>query len=130
VLVIDASAALDAAQFKGGFDLFQGEHIVAPPLLWSEARSSLHERAWRGDVSWNQAVATLRALLGAGIRTRSHPRLGDEAWRVSDELGWAKTNDAEYVALAGLLKCRLVTGDRRLRRGADRLGYVIGLDEV
>jgi len=67
----------------------------------------------------------MEALLQAGIRTRSHPRLGDEAWRMADELGWAKTYDAEYVALARLLGCRLVTSDGRLRRGADRLGFVI-----
>ena len=42
---------------------------------------------------------------------RSPKRLGEEAWRVADELGWAKTYDAEYVALARLLDCRLVTLD-------------------
>jgi predicted nucleic acid-binding protein len=45
-------------------------------------------------------------------------------------LGWAKTYDAEYVALARLLGCRLVTLDARLRRGADRLGFVISPDEL
>jgi predicted nucleic acid-binding protein len=49
---------------------------------------------------------------------------------VADELGWAKTYDAEYVALAGLLGCRLVTLDRRLRRGADQLGFVVSPDEL
>ena len=44
---------------------------------------------------------------------RSPKRLGEEAWRVADELGWAKTYDAEYVALARLLDCRLVTLDLR-----------------
>jgi predicted nucleic acid-binding protein len=29
------------------------------------------------------------------------------------------------VALARLLNCRLVTVDARLRRGADRLGFVV-----
>jgi predicted nucleic acid-binding protein len=42
-----------------------------------------------------------------------------------DAFGWAKTYDAEYVALAKLLDCRLLTVDGRLRRGADRLGFVI-----
>ncbi|MHB8691313.1 MAG: hypothetical protein ACYDHH_08705 [Solirubrobacteraceae bacterium] len=34
-------------------------------------------------------------------------------------------HDAEYLAIADLLGCRLVTLDIRLRRGADRLGFVI-----
>jgi len=33
--------------------------------------------------------------------------------------------DAEYCALASVLDCRLVTLDGRLRRGADRLGFVV-----
>jgi predicted nucleic acid-binding protein len=49
---------------------------------------------------------------------------------VAEELGWAKTYDAEYVALARLLQCRLVTLDARLRRGADRLGFVIAPSEL
>jgi integrase len=37
------------------------------------------------------------------------------------EFGWAKTYGANYVALARLLDCRLVTLDARLRRGTARL---------
>ena len=36
-----------------------------------------------------------------------HPELGLEAWRIADELGWARTYGAEYVALGSLLGCRL-----------------------
>lgn len=66
----------------------------------------------------------------APIRLRTHPRLDSEAWRISNELGWAKTYDAEYVALASLVSGRLVTLDARLRRGADRLGFVIRPHEL
>ena len=48
----------------------------------------------------------------------------------ADEMGWARTYDAEYVALARLLDCRLVTLDSRLRRGADRLGLVVSPTEL
>jgi predicted nucleic acid-binding protein len=47
------------------------------------------------------------------------------AWAVAEEFGWAKTYDAEYVALAKSEGCRLVTLGSRLRRGADRLGFVV-----
>ena len=44
---------------------------------------------------------------------------------MADELGWGRTYDAEYVALARLLGCRLVTADRALWRGTRRLGFVV-----
>jgi predicted nucleic acid-binding protein len=40
------------------------------------------------------------------------------------------TYDAEYVALARLLGCRLFTVDERLRRGAGRLVEVVGPREL
>jgi predicted nucleic acid-binding protein len=98
--------------------------------MWSEVRSSLHEAHWRGEVSLEQATRAVAALEASPIQVRAHKRLGSEAWRIADELGWAKTYDAEYVALASLLRCRLLTVDTRLRRATSRLGYVIGPSEL
>ncbi|HZD18409.1 MAG TPA: type II toxin-antitoxin system VapC family toxin [Actinomycetota bacterium] len=127
--MIDASVALPASASQGGFDLFRDE-LVAPALLWFEFRSVLHEAVWRRDVSEEQALRSLEAFAGSGVRERQHRRLGETAWRIASELGFAKTYDAEYLALAELAGCRLVTLDRRLRRGADRLGYVVSPDEI
>lgn len=44
--------------------------------------------------------------------------------------GWAKTYDAEYVALAHLLGSRLLTLDARLRRTASRLVEILGPTEL
>lgn len=49
---------------------------------------------------------------------------------IADELGWVKTYDAECLALARLLGCRVVTLDSRLRREADRLGLVVSPAEL
>lgn len=130
MLVVDANVAMVACAAEDGFDSLAGEELVAPPLMWSEFRSGLHEARWRGEVSHALVRATLRLLGGSPIRQRTHRNLGEQAWRLADELGWAKTYEAEYVALAQLLGCRLVTLDDRLRRGATRLGFVIGPNEL
>ena len=129
MLVVDATVALAAAGVDDGLDYFVDE-LVAPPLMWSESRSALHEMAWRGEIDPEDAMATRMRLEGSRIRRRAPAVLGARAWDLAHQLGWAKTYDAEYVALAGLLNCRLVTLDARLRRGAARLGYVIGPDEL
>lgn len=104
------------------------EALVAPPLLWSEVRSSLHEQVWRRAISAELGRRAAQRLADMPVSPRSPAALGHEAWRVADELGWAKTYEAEYVALARLLRCRLLTLDARLVRATERLGFVIGPD--
>jgi hypothetical protein len=79
VLVIDASAAVRASLPSDGFDLLDGEELVAPALLWSEVPSVLHEMAWRGTVSRGLGREALERFLTAPIGTRRHARLGPEA---------------------------------------------------
>ena len=122
-MVVDASVAVNASY--GGLGPLAGEELVAPPLMWPEARSSLHQAVWRGEVDSDEGLDLLAAVHRLPISSRSPTRLGDTAWRLADELGWAKTYDAEYLALAQLLGCLVVTVDSRLRRGGDRLGLVV-----
>lgn len=129
MLVVDASVAVAASAVRGGFDRFR-EALVAPPLMWSEAMSALHELTWRGQVEPDDAAATLARLEACPVKRRDPMGLRATAWDIAEELGWAKTYDAEYLALASLLKTRVVTLDARLRRGADRLALVVGLDEL
>jgi predicted nucleic acid-binding protein len=125
MLVIDASVAVAACHTPMGFARLQRHALVAPPLMVVEASSVLHELAWRNDVSATHADAMLERLIQAPIETRSPPDLSRAAWHVADELGWAKTYDAHYVALAQKLKCRLVSIDERLLRGVARLDIAI-----
>ncbi|MGH8875481.1 MAG: type II toxin-antitoxin system VapC family toxin [Acidimicrobiia bacterium] len=127
MLVVDANVVLGASAMKDGFSLFGGEELVAPPLLWPEARSALHVSLWRGLISREVGDRSLSILESGRVRERGHRRLGREAWRIADELGWAKTYDAEYLALAFLVDGRLVTFDRRLLRAAERLGLATGI---
>lgn len=124
-LVIDASVAFNACAAREGFLPFAGEELVGPPLLWSETRSSLHEATWRGLWSARAGELAHEQLAVAPIRCEQPSDLGAAAWEIADRLGWAKTYDAEYVALARLLESRLVTADERLRRGATRVARVV-----
>ena len=130
MLVIDASVAVRACAAADGFAEFGSEALASPPLMWSEARSALHETAWRGEIDAADAEAARSRLEDCPVKRADHPELGREAWEIASELGFAKTYDAEYLGLARLLDCRLVTLDRRLRRGADRLGFVVGPTEL
>jgi predicted nucleic acid-binding protein len=130
VLVVDASVAVAASSVARGFARLTGSRLVAPPLMWSEARSMLHVLVWRGQLLREDAEPARSRLERAPVERLDHEELPEEAWRVADELGWAKTYDAEYVALARLLGCRLVTLDARLLRDAERLGFVVGPTEL
>jgi predicted nucleic acid-binding protein len=125
VLVIDASAAVDLCLSPDGFDEFADEDLVAPPLILSESLSALHEMRWRDEIPDDMAKLGLARRREMPVRIERPSDLSDEAWRIADEFGWAKTYDAEYVALAKMNECRLVTVDGRLHRGADRLGFVV-----
>jgi predicted nucleic acid-binding protein len=102
------------------------EALVAPHLLWSEASSVLHELRWRKEISGELASIALGRLATADIRPRRPKGQLEEAWRIADRLGWAKTYDAEYLALARSLNCRLLTTDARLKSGGSGVVNVIG----
>jgi predicted nucleic acid-binding protein len=125
VLVIDASTAVDLCLSPDGFDTLSSEDLLAPRLILSESLSALHEMRWRDEIPDDMATLGLRRRKEMPVKIEQPSSLSDEAWRIADEFGWAKTYDAEYVALAKLNDCRLVTVDGRLRRGADRLGFVV-----
>jgi predicted nucleic acid-binding protein len=124
LLVIDANVAVAACARPNGFEDL-GDELAGPPLLWSEARSTLHLQAVKGSIERDRAQRLHGRLLAAPITRHDPPELGSETWNLAEEFGWGRTYDAEYVALAKLLHCRLVTLDARLRRGTDRLGFVV-----
>ena len=126
MIVLDASAAVQACLAADGFDLFGRERLIAPALFWSEVSSALHEMRWRKEISTGLADIAFKRLLAAPVSPRSSKRLRREAWGVAEELGWMKTYDAEYVALARTTRCRLFTVDARLRRGAGHVVPIIG----
>ncbi len=129
MIVVDANVVLDAV-VADAFRSLARHRPVAPPLLWSEAVAALRQAAWRGDVPAERTEEVLERLLDADIERRSPRGLYREAWTVATQLGWAKTHDAEYVALARILRTRLVTRDASLRRAAAALVTIIGPTEL
>ena len=88
--------------------------------------SALRELAWRHEIDAATARSALERLLAGPVEAVAHPELQRTATAVAARLGWAKTYDAEYVALAQLLDIRLVTLDAGLARGAGKEARVVG----
>lgn len=130
MLVIDASAALYLLAWREGVEPFETLDLAAPALLWSEVTSVLSEMRWRGEVSVALAETAFDRLLSSTIDRHAGDDLYRDARMVARQLGWAKTYDAEYVALAQRLDVNLLSRDERLRRGASRLITVVAPDDV
>jgi predicted nucleic acid-binding protein len=119
--VVDASFAVPACTSPDGFALLT-EELIAPHLLWAEVRSTLHRSVWRGEIPADVGERALRRLEHAPVRSSQPRGFGAAVWSIADSLGWAKTYDAEYLAVAQLSAARVLTLDSRMRHAAERLG--------
>ena len=129
-VVLDAGAALHLLALP---DTGLASELIlrAPRLLRSEVLSALHVHVRRGAVPVDAAHTMLRRLDALSISLFADERLLHErTWAIADQLGWAKTYDAEYVALAQILALPLLTTDGRLARGVEHIVKVIGPAEL
>lgn len=107
-----------------------GHELTGPPLLWSEVHSAVHEAVWRRELDDASGLRVLADFAALDVVRRSPAKLHHEAFRIASELGWAKTYDAEFLALARLEHAVVLTTDARMRRGADRTGLVIDPNDL
>lgn len=124
-LVLDASVSVKSCLGSGFAAIARRGRLTAPAVMWSETTSILRELAYRGEITPEAAAVGLDRVLAAPVDRIASADLYRHATSIARQLGWAKTYDAEDVALARSLAAPLVTVDRRLAVGAARLVRVI-----
>lgn len=124
--VIDAPAAVRLAE--SGWS--GSEALLAPTLLRSQTLSLLHADARSGRREPSEARTLLTAVDRLPVRLLGDRVLRRNAWLVADELGWAQTEAAEYVALTRLHGDALVSGDPQIYAGADALVRLVPVTDL
>jgi predicted nucleic acid-binding protein len=112
--VVDTSVVLQLA--SSGVEVSGKHKLLAPTLLRSQTLSALHEAVQRGELSAEVARDRLKHIRQLKIRLLGDAVLQRRAWDIADQLGWASTYDAEYIALTQLQADAFVTLDKELAR--------------
>ncbi len=117
--VVDAGAVLHLVSAE--IAVADEHELLAPTLLRSQTLSALHEAVQRGEIPANVAREHLARVGKMKIRLLGDAVLRGRAWDLATKLGWASTDDAEYVALTQLQADAFVTMDTELARSVEGL---------
>ena len=126
--VVDAGAVLYLA--SEDVEVSDAHELLAPTLLRSQTLSVLHEAVQRGELSADVARDRLARIGRIKIRLLGDAVLRRRAWEVADQLGWASTYDAEYVALTQLQADAFVTLDGELARSVEGIVATASIDAL
>ena len=126
--VVDTSAVLHLAGTE--VEVSDEHELLAPTLLRSQTLSVLHEAVERGELPADVARERLARIQRMPIRLLGDAVLRRRAWEVADQLGWASTYDAEYVALTLLQADALVTLDAELARAVEGTVTTASIDAL
>jgi predicted nucleic acid-binding protein len=118
--VVDCGVVLQLA--SEGIDVPAEHELLAPTLLRSQTLSALHEAVHRAEIPPDVALDRLTRIWAMPIRLLGDAVLRRLAWKLAEQLGWAETYEAEYVALTQLQADAFVTLDAEL---ANRLEGVV-----
>ena len=127
-LVVDCSVVLRLAAAE--VNLSAEHKLLAPTLLRSQTLSVLHEAVHAGKLSPEAARERLARINRLPIRLLGDAMLRRRAWQIAEELGWAETYDAEYVALTQLQGDTFVTLDKKLARAVKGLVPTAGIEAL
>ncbi len=122
--VIDANVYVQMSLTGGVLAPLAGHDLIAPPIFGSEVTASLCELTYRGEVPVGVARRIVDDLARPVVSIQQPADMYVRAWDLARSLGWAKSYDAEYLALALILEIPLVTIDARLRR---RAGHIVAM---
>jgi predicted nucleic acid-binding protein len=126
--VVDAGAALHLA--SAGVEVSGKHKLLAPTLLRSQTLSALHEAVERGEIPADVARDRLARIRRMRIRLLGDAVLQRRAWDLADQLGWASTYNAEYVALTQLQADAFVTMDAKLARSVEGIVATASIDAL
>jgi predicted nucleic acid-binding protein len=126
--VVDAGAVLHLAGAE--VEVSDAHELLAPTLLRSQTLSALHEAAQRGELPAEVARERLTRIGRIPIRLLGDAVLRRRAREVADQLGWASTYDAEYVALTLLQADAFVTLDAGLARSVEGIVATASIDSL
>ena len=118
--VVDCGVVLQLASEE--IEVSAEHKLFAPTLLRSQTLSVLHEAAHRGEIEPEIALDRLARIWAMPIRLLGDAVLRRRAFDLAEQLGWAETYDAEYVALTQLQADAFVTLDAELAR---RVGGIV-----
>ena len=126
--VIDPEVALHLA--RHGVPVASEHQLVAPTLLRSQLLSALYQAVRRREMTKADAERHLDYVRRLQIRLLGDRVLQAVAWKIADQLGWADTFDAEYIALTKLQADALITLDPTVADAARGLVTLAPLDAL
>ena len=123
--IVDSGAVIQIARDE--IEVHAEHELLAPTLLRSQTLSALHEAVQRGELSSDAALDLLHRIWAIKIRLLGDAVLRRRAWAIAEQLRWAETYDAEYIALTQLQGDAFVTTDKELER---RVGGIVATAPV
>ena len=126
--VVDCDTLVRIA--AGETEVAADHRLVAPTLVRSQALSALYQAARRGEISAAEGIERVTRINSLKVRFLGDKVLQRNAWRVADQLGWATTYDAEFVALTQLQADVFVTSNDDLARAVSGLVETATIDAL
>lgn len=126
--VIDPTVALWLARRRAR--AAAPHRLLAPTLLRSQVLALCYDEVRRGELTRREANQQLDHIRALQIRLLGDRVLQGLAWDMAQQLGWADTFVAEYLALTRLQADALVTTSAELARQARGLVPVVGIEAL